>query len=397
LNRVEDRHIAVIDRTRELYEPLQANIAERNARLETVQQSKGAEEFGGAMFARILLEPIEASLVNDQLRVELSDRVRAGELDAFVEVPPDAIDRGAQSNEPIRYYSLESGLSVPKGILQSALNEIIQNRRLVKVGIDPERVTDASQLVPVQSLGLVEKSAEGVMQPETKDELSAIFLPLGVMMLMFMVIFLAAQPSLESVLEEKSQRIAEVLLGSVNPFQLMLGKLLGTVAGSLTVFAIYLLGAWLMAENRGWTGMLPFYVVPWFVAFQILGVMFYGAVFMAVGASFTQLKEAQSLLLPVWLMMMLPFFVWLNVVRDPNGMLAMVLSFFPPATPSMMVLRLATGQAIPIWQLVLSIILLLLVTLVVVFIASRIFRAGLLWQGNVPKLKEILRWVVSSD
>lgn len=396
-NRVEDRHIAVVDRTRELYEPLQANIVERNTRLASLQNSQGPEEFGSAMHARILLEPIEASEVGDELRVELSDRVRAGKLDAFIEIPPDAIDRAAQSNEPIRYYSLESGLSVPKDILQSALNEIIKNRRLVKVGIDPVRVTDASRMIPVQSLGLVEKSAAGVIQPETKDELSAIFLPLGVMMLMFMVIFLAAQPSLESVIEEKSQRIAEVLLGSVNPFQLMLGKLLGTVAGSLTVFAIYLLGTWLLAENRGWTGMLPFHMVPWFVAFQILGVMFYGSVFMAVGAAFTQLKEAQSLLLPVWLMMMLPFFVWFNVVRDPNGMLAVGLSFFPPATPSMMALRLATGQSIPYWHLFAGMALLLTVTLIVVFIASRIFRAGLLWQGNVPKLKDILRWVVSSD
>ena len=214
-------------------------------------------------------------------------------------------------------------------------------------------------------------------------------------MLMFMVIFMASQPMLESVLEEKSQRIAEVLLGSANPFQLMCGKLIGTVGGSITVFLIYMSGLYFVAQNRGWMDFVPFHLMPWFVVFQILGVLFYAAIFMAVGASVSQLKEAQSMLLPVWMLLMAPLFIWIFLVQDPTGSVATWFSLFPPATPTTMMLRLATGQTIPIWQPLVGIVLTTLSTLAIVIVAGRIFRVGILWQGKTPKLSEILRWGLS--
>ena len=211
-------------------------------------------------------------------------------------------------------------------------------------------------------------------------------------MLMFAVIFMAAQPMLESVLEEKSQGIAEVLLGSVSSFQLMLGKLLGTVSGSLTVFVIYILGTLIWSFYTGTSEQIPFELAPWFVVFQILGVLFYAAIFLAIGASVSQLKEAQAFLMPVWLLMLSPDFVWLLLIRDPLGSTSVCLSLFPPATPTAMMLRLATGQAIPWWQPVLGALLLALATLMVVLFAARIFRAGILWQGKTPRLAEMIRW-----
>ena len=217
------------------------------------------------------------------------------------------------------------------------------------------------------------------------------------MLLMFMVIFMASQPMLESVLEEKSQRIAEVLLGSANPFQLMMGKLFGTVAGSLTIFAIYLGGVYAIATYRDWVGLIPFEIVPWFIVFQITGVLFYAAIFMAVGASVSQLKEAQSLLLPVWMMLMAPLFVWIMIVRDPQGPIAMAMSFFPPTAPTTMVLRLATGQTIATWQPIVSLIVTLLATIAMVVLAGRIFRVGILWQGKTPRLSEICKWALLGE
>ena len=113
----------------------------------------------------------------------------------------------------------------------------------------------------------------------------------------------------------------------------MSGKLLGTVGGSLTVFGIYLVGAYSFAAYKGWTDQIPFHLAPWFVIFQIMGVLFYAAIFLAIGASVSQLKEAQSMLLPVWMLMMCPMFVWIFIVRDPLGPMATYFSLFPPATP----------------------------------------------------------------
>jgi ABC-2 type transport system permease protein len=211
---------------------------------------------------------------------------------------------------------------------------------------------------------------------------------------MWMVIFLAAQPMLESVLEEKSQRIAEVLLGSVSTFQLMIGKLLGGVGGSLTVVLVYGLGAIGLAWHFDALHLVPLRVIPWFLVYQVLAVMLFGSLFMAIGAAVNQLKEAQSMLLPVWLVMMFPLFIWFQAIREPMGGLATWMSFFPPATPLMMVLRIAATSAVPWWQAALGVVVLLATTLLIVLAAARIFRIGFLAQGKAPRLAELLRWAL---
>ncbi|MEM7314537.1 MAG: ABC transporter permease, partial [Planctomycetota bacterium] len=323
--------------------------------------------------------------------------VRNRKITAFVEIPENVHLLGRDGSQPeIKFYSEESGISQTRRWLSETLNNRIFAMRLQRVKIDYSKVKMAQSRVPVRGLGLLETNADGeIKEASEKDELSAIFLPMIAMFLMFMVTFLAAQPMLESVLEEKSQRIAEVLLGSCNPSQLMTGKLLGTVAGSLTVFAIYAIGGLFVARNQGYADMIPTQIVPWFIVFQIFGVMFYAAIFMAVGSCVSQLKEAQSMLLPVWMLMMIPMFVWIFIIQEPNGALAKWLSLFPPATPTTMVLRMATGATIPVWQPLLGLILLAIATAFVVFVAGRIFRVGILWQGKTPKLGELAQWAFS--
>ena len=402
---VSERRIAVIDQTGNFYDQLEAAANQRNQALfpEQVDSADDAtaaanddEEFPGFAKEKYLLEKIESDQVTNELQIELSDRIRNQDLYAFVVIPTNADNPSVGSEQQIRFHAQDSSLSEAREWIARTINEIVKTRRLKASGIDPQIVRQLSQPVPVVGMGLAAKSADGtVNSKEENDPLTAIFLPMGVMMLMFMVIFMSSQPMLESVLEEKSQRIAEVLLGSANPFQLMSGKLLGTVAGSLTIFAIYLVGACFLTVQRGWTDRIPFELVPWFVVFQVLGVLFYASMFLAIGASVSQLKEAQSMLLPVWMLMMSPMFVWIFIVRDPLGPLATYFSLFPPATPTAMMLRMATGQTIPAWQPVLGTILTLIATLLIVVIASRIFRVGILWQGKTPKLSEILKWAVS--
>lgn len=404
---IKERKIAVADGTGRLLEAIQTAAQQRNELIERVleKQESGGSGSGQDLdevpsFAKgekYLIEVVDKP-VDDDLRVELSDKIRNQELYAFLEIPPDALDTEASDNSEnqVKFYAQDSSLAAARGWLRGIMFETAKTQRLIEAKIDPQVVSKASLPVNVKAMSLVSKASNGeVTKAEEKDEMSAIFLPMGVMMMMFMVIFMASQPMLESVLEEKSQRIAEVLLGSANPFQLMSGKLLGTVAGSLTVFTIYLLGMYFVAENRGWTESVPFHLVPWFVLFQILGVLFYAAIFMAVGASVSQLKEAQSMLLPVWMMLMSPMFIWIFIVQDPNGSIAKWFSLFPPATPTTMMLRMSTGQTIPIWQPILGILLTGLATVAIVIIAGRIFRVGILWQGKTPKISEIIKWGLS--
>jgi ABC-2 type transport system permease protein len=402
---IQERKIALIDRSGKFADVIKQEADKKNALLDAAEaaaeNSPGSEaaidnDFLGFSRDKYLIEIISPDQVSDDTRIELSNRIRDQQLYAFVEIPADAGDPAADDDQKIRFYSQDSSLSEARRWVERIVNTIVSQARLQEADIDPLVVEKATQQVSVAGMGLVERAADGsIVSLEEQDPMRAIFLPMGVMMLMFMVIFMAAQPMLESVLEEKSQRIAEVLLGSANPFQLMSGKLVGTVAGSLTVFAIYLVGTYFIAAYKGYTDQIPFELAPWFVVFQITGVLFYAAIFLAIGASVSQLKEAQTMLLPVWMLMMSPMFVWIFIVRDPLGPLATYFSFFPPATPTAMMLRLATGQSIPIWQPILGLVLTALSTLVIVVIASRIFRVGILWQGKTPKLSEILKWAVT--
>lgn len=423
---IKQRKIAIIDHSGVFADTLVKSAVLRNSALDAFSEANKSEQAEGQSNREDLLgeskdryefEVVELNQVSDDLRVALSERIRNQDLYAFIEIPKSATNSVALKNkdggtgpasepageikqttpsEKIRFYAQDSSLSEARRWISQIINEQVRTERLAAADIDPAIVRVASQPVPIVGMGLVEQANDGsINSKEEDDPMSAIFLPMGVMMLMFMVIFMAAQPMLESVLEEKSQRIAEVLLGSANPFQLMCGKLLGTVAGSLTVFTIYFLGSFGFAMYKGYADVIPIHLAPWFVVFQVMGVLFYAAIFLAIGASVTQLKEAQSLLLPVWMLMMSPMFVWIFIVRDPLGSMATYFSLFPPATPTAMMLRMATGQTIPIWQPILGLVLTAASTLLIVVIAARIFRVGILWQGKTPKITEIIKWAIT--
>jgi ABC-2 type transport system permease protein len=167
------------------------------------------------------------------------------------------------------------------------------------------------------------------------------------------------------------------------------------VAGSLTVASVYLIGGYFLAQYNDVLDVVPFQILPWFIIYQILAVIMYSSMFMSIGAAVNQLKEAQSLLLPVWILIVIPMFVWLNIVREPTGSFATWFSLIPPFIPMLMCLRMAATSAIPVWQPVLGLALMVVTTALCVFASSRVFRIGMLTQGRAPKLNELLRWAIS--
>jgi ABC-type Na+ efflux pump permease subunit len=285
--------------------------------------------------------------------------------------------------------------------MQAIVDSIVRQERFKVLGLESEKVQLANRPVSFAPTSPYERTTAGeggeasVKAKEEGFDLATFFAPFGMMMLMFMVIFLAAQPMLESAMEEKSQRISEVLLGSVSPTQLLTGKLIGNVAASLLVFALYAAGAYAFLVQRNMQHLVPMSLVPWFLVFQILGVLFFSSIFIMIGASVRDLKEAQSLLLPVWLFMMLPMMVWFIAVRDPLGPVAITLAMFPPSAPMMNVLRLGTGVTIPIWQPILGAILLAVATAMVIWVAGRIYKMSMLRSDSVKTLGQLLARIMS--
>ncbi|HMO84383.1 MAG TPA: ABC transporter permease [Lacipirellulaceae bacterium] len=394
---VSDRRLVIVDASGgELYADLQRAAEARNAAIRAAAEQPQDDQPAPRQ-SRYLLERFPKDALDDADRLALSERVRAGDIKAFVEIPAGVVDMPASSGAPaeVRFYAAAAMFAEERAWIEQVMNDAVKTRRLAVLGIDPAQVAAATARVPVEGRGLLKELGGGRIGGGEGQGMSGVMLPFGFMMLMFGVIMFSAQPVMENVMEEKNGRIAEVLLGSVNAFQLMLGKLLGNVGGSLTVLAIYAAGGYAAAAYNGWTDRVPWGMLPWFIVFQVLAVLLFSSVFMAVGAAVSQLKEAQSLLLPVWMLMLIPMFVWLPIAREPNGTLATMLSFFPPSAPLVMVLRLGSEEVIPAWQVALSLTALAATTAAITYLAGRIFRVGMLWQGKTPKLSELARWAWS--
>ncbi len=338
-------------------------------------------------------------------RYELSERVRQGELLGFLEIldgddatPPAGISVGPGDGEKpyvlLRYESNrpDPGLAelARKALTRSFRTQLAKKSKLT----EPERrVLMEPVAVEAKGLSVLDPKTGKVEEGSDQSRIAAIVAPVGLTMLMFMVVLMGATPLMQGVVEEKMQRIAEVLLGSVRPFELMMGKLIGMAGVSLTITAVYLGGAYWAALHYGFAESLGWDLLLWFVAYQVLAALMYGSLFIAIGAACTEMKETQNLLLPVMLLVSLPMFIIGSVLREPNNPVAVGMSFFPFATPMLMLTRMGIPPGVPWWQPVVGVVLVLLTTVLCVWAAGRIFRVGILMQGKGARLGEMFKWV----
>jgi ABC-2 type transport system permease protein len=343
---------------------------------------------------RFVLEQEPSAADVAQQRYQLSEKVRQGDIAGFMEILP----RQAMDGPPVvlRY---QSNRPVTDPFPRFVEKTVEKAKRKELADMDPklqeDRARDFVTPAALIAKGLSRRDeATGKIEEAPEQSIVAPFLvPAGMMMLMFMVVLMAATPLMQGVVEEKMQRIAEVLLGSVQPFPLMFGKLVGMAAVSLTIAAVYLGGAYWAAQHFGFAEFIGYDLLAWFVAFQVLAALMYGSLFIAVGAACTDMKETQNLLWPVMLLATMPLFILGNVLQEPNSPVATGMSFWPFATPMLMVARQAVPPGLPWWQPVVGILLVLATTVLCVYAAGRIFRVGLLLQGKGARMGELVKWV----
>jgi ABC-type Na+ efflux pump permease subunit len=270
--------------------------------------------------------------------------------------------------------------------------------------VDASLAARLNSPVGLDNLGLVERkataSAGGPGAPaattaEKVDRVRTIGVPVVMLILMFMIIMSTTPQLLNSVMEEKMSKISEVLLGSVTPFELMLGKLLGNTGLAAVLAAVYVSGGYAAAVHYGYGDVISVGLMVALAVFMVLAILLFGSLFMAVGSACSELKDAQSLMMPVLLLTMLPMFVVTAVVTNPSSTLSVGLSLFPPASPYLMLMRLAMRPSPPAWQVGLSIVGTTLTALLCVWAAAKIFRTGLLMQGKAPSYRELAKWVMA--
>jgi ABC-2 type transport system permease protein len=361
---------------------------------------------------RFIIDQVQQAAGNadalGQQRFQLSEQVRRGDLVGFMEIIPngdlpaylkdkDKDKDKDQSKVPvlIRYQTNQPTYKEFSIFVKDTLAKKVRNQLREENKLSKEVVQSLSRPVALDSKGLSHKDpVTGKIEDSSKElQYGPVIVPVVFMMLLFLVVMMTATPFMQSVVEEKMQRIAEVLLGSVPPFELMLGKLIGMVAVSLTIAAVYLGGAYWAAWHFGISSLIPPGLLVWFVVLQSLASLMYGSLFIAIGAACTDMKETQNLLLPVMLVVCLPFFFFGPVMQQPNSALARGLSLFPFATPMLLMARIAAPPGLPWWEPALGVLVVLATTVLCVWAAGRIFRVGILMQGKGAKIGQLFKWI----
>jgi len=407
---VREKRVAVIDRTagRRMLAALETAASARNTNeiFDPVSKRQIKPVFAVEGVAPAGDDPGDI----ERQRFELSERVRREELFGFFEigaavadlpaVDPATPTPAAKPPQPdplvVRYQSNSPTYDELHKWVKPIVETAVRQQRFQTTGLPADKVRGVLEPVPLLVKGLSQRDSVTGEIREGKDEnpIVSLLVPAGLMILMFMLILLGGTPAMQGVVEEKMNKIAEMILGSVRPFELMLGKVIGLMGVSLTLAFIYLGGAYWAANHYGVADLVSPGILAWFIVYLIVAIIMYGSLFIAVGAACSDLQETQTMLWPVMLMAMLPLFIWINVAREPTSSFSTIVSLIPTATPMLMLLRLAVPPGIPWWQPALGLVLMLLMTVACVYAAGRIFRVGILMQGKGASLRDLARWIV---
>lgn len=293
------------------------------------------------------------------------------------------------------YYARNAAFDDLRRWLDNTVNNHLRATRLTDSGVPQEEVGEVLRWLSLEPMQLVsrEEGTGQIGQARRQSEAEAVFPPLILMMLMFIMMMMGAAPLLNSVMEEKSQRIAEVLLGSVKPFHLMLGKLLGGLAVSFTGAGVYVgLGLFVLLQ-AGLMGYVPVHILPWIVIYLPAAVIMVGAWQAALGSVCSDVRDAQSMTLPGMLPAIVPMFVMMPVLKEPLSGFATTMSLIPPFTPLLMLLRQASGAGVPAWQPWVGLAGVAVTATAMIWIGGRVFRVGILSQGKLPGVRQVMTWI----
>mgnify|MGYP005841195441 CR=1 FL=1 len=387
-------------------EALRANLAEEleeaKARATEAMQTVAPEQAGAVQGVMANVSAGNASI--PEITVEVlepgADEQAAKEAllvgDAFdgsrlalVIVEPDAVLKG-DGQEAFGSFQLfvKNKLDVRvQRLIRTQVRDALLDARLAANGEDAGRLR---ALMQVRMPDTIEFTREGERKATVVKQM---LVPLAFMLLLWASVFTGGQFLLYSTIEEKSNRIMEVLLSAVSPTHLMTGKIVGQMGAGLVVLLLYSgmgIAALFHFAMRDVVDPLHvlYLVVFFFIAFFIIAAMM-----AAIGAAVTDIHEAQSLMTPVMLVVITPMILMMPIIFNPKGVLATVMSFTPPVNPFVMVLRIASAEPPPTWQVLLSMAIGLATVVVVVKIAAKIFRVGVLMYGKPPNLATLIKWV----
>lgn len=415
-----DRKVAIVDQTERLFDVIAAAAESRN---QTVFELNDDGEQKQVQPRFIVERYVPTGDETERADVVLSKQVKRQELFGFLVINEDAFltqsssvqtagDQDVESQgsakvvtamqgspaQSISYYTETPSYSKLPDWLESTVNAEIRRTRMKEQSLDPAVLEMVDQRVRLRRFGLVQADEEGKrIDAKEENKIVTFVVPFGGLMLMFMIIMTIAPTMLNNVLEEKMQKISEFLISSVSPFQLMMGKLLAGIGVALTLSVLYLGAAYGMIRYFELQDRIPTSIYLWFVFFLLLALTIFGSMFSAIGAACSEIRDAQGLMTPVMLMVIIPMICLGPVIEAPSSTFSRVMSLIPPATPMLMFIRIALPPGPPMWEIVLSVVLTVGFAIGCVWAGGKIFRVGILAQGQAATLRNLVQWLFSKE
>lgn len=360
-----ERKLAVIDESGAVYSELEKQAAQFN------------EQRPNQPLALERIEP------ENGVRDRLGQRILSGELYGYIVIHADALALDGQGALLARKDNqLETGR-----ILEQMISEAIYAVRFAQAELDPARVLALRTPPPLERVS-----------PETGEQVQTspfvdFMVPFAFMFLLFMGTFGISQGLLTTLIEEKGSRVIELLLSAVSPTQLLAGKIVGMVAVGFLLMAVWGTVAALTARKYEVGEIVSTYRLLMALLYFVPGFLFISALMAAIGSACNELKDAQSMAFPLSLITIVPMILWFYIAEHPTSAFSLVLSYIPPITPFVMILRICADPHTPVWQIISTLVLMWLCVIFAIWAAGKIFRIGVLMYGKPPSLLELARWV----
>lgn len=349
-----------------------------------------------ATIKRVSLGPSRARYRQVPATGNLNERVAKGDLFAYLEIGKDPV----KDNTGLLYVSRNLTDDDLKDWYEGQATEIVRQRRLQQEGISPTTAAWLGSETQFTQRTVSETGDQAAVGMKDRLRQNA---PMVFVYLLWISIFTITQGLLLSTIEEKSTRISEVLLSSLSPVQLMAGKIMGVAGTGLMMILTWVLTALLatkyvpamLGAPAGQSDFSALVTDPLllasFVVYFLLGYLLYSAILIGIGSVVNTTQEAQSLMQPIMLMLMLPLLSMVPIGRDPTGTFAKVMSYIPPFTPFVMMNRAAAPPTM--FEYAATTLLLIAAIAAALWAAAKIFRIGILMTGKPPKMREIMSWV----
>ena len=407
-----DTRIAIVDQTEgaKLYEPMREGLLnpdrdnqeddnkQNMAGSVNANQKDRMEKAGKSFTGSFRVEEVKVNgRPLEDLRRELNARIGRDELEGYLVIPSDIL---TNSKSKPAYYGRNVGDFMTSQQIQSRLNSAVRRQRLLAEGVKVQNVDALSKSVGIATYPVNEKGQEGA-----EDSGAGFVLVFIIAFLIYMTILLYGQVVLGAIVEEKETRIAEILFSSVRPFYLMLGKLIGVSLMALTQLGIWVAAFGLVAAYvlpaltaRGMEVNLPHLPPVFFVYFFLffgLGYFIYATIYVLVGSMVTTTQEGGQMAMPIVFLLMAGLYMAFPVIRAPNSSFAFWVSMVPFFAPITMMVRIVSQQP-PFWQIALSFSIGCVTVVLLLWLASRIYRIGMLMYGKKATIPEVARWVRQS-